>query len=153
MTRRKFVILCVVGLALACGVVLIVSDPSFWIRKGMTYGEVEAILGKEHHGMRPVSVDDGSWTGLWPGPIGTIEVTFDSRNRVRESPSFARRVLAWIGSWGVLSEYQPRRTSGLTGFVDGRAVPSGVGREPWVEKQEGEHPEAGRLAFFRGLEP
>ena len=54
-------------------------------------------LGKEFNGLRPVSIDDGSWTGLWPGYLGTIEVTFDERDRVRESPSYARRVLDWLG--------------------------------------------------------
>jgi hypothetical protein len=97
MTLRKVAILCVVGLALAAGVVLILLDPSFWVREGMTYDEVEAILGKQLNGICPRSMDDDSWTGLWRGPNGMIEVTFDSEDRVRHSPSFTRRVLDCIG--------------------------------------------------------
>jgi hypothetical protein len=94
MARRKIAILWVVGLAVLGGIGLVLSDSSFWVREGMTYDEVEAILGKELHGMRPVSLDDGSWTGLWKGSFGITEVTFDARDRVRESPSFVRRALA-----------------------------------------------------------
>lgn len=91
----RLLFLCVAGLALAGGVVTL-RDPSFWVRKGMTYDEVEAALGKQLHGICPVSVDDGSWTGVWPEPAGMIKVTFDSRNRVREAPNFVRRVLDWF---------------------------------------------------------
>jgi hypothetical protein len=64
----------------------------------MTYNEVEAVLGKELHGLSPMSVDDGSWTGLWQGPDGIIKITFDRRNRVRESPNVVRRALDWFGA-------------------------------------------------------
>ncbi len=97
MTRRKGVILCLVGLALAIGVVVTLRNPSFYVQKGMTYDEVEIVLGHQLNGMRPVSLEDGNWTGLWPGPTGIIDVRFDSGNRVRESPNSVRRVMNWIG--------------------------------------------------------
>ena len=88
---------CVLGMVLASGVALTVSNPSFWVRDGMAYDEVEAVLGKQLHGLRPRSVEDGSWTGLWSGPYGLIEVSFDSHDRVRRSPNPARRALRWFG--------------------------------------------------------
>jgi hypothetical protein len=97
MTRRKVVLLCFLGLALVGGVVLTLRSPSFWVREGMTYDEVEGVLGRQLNGIRPVSLVDDSWTGRWLGSTGIIEVTFDSRDRVRESPSLVRRVLDWIG--------------------------------------------------------
>jgi hypothetical protein len=97
MTRRKVAILCVVGLALAAGVVLTLRNPSFWVRDGMTYDEVEAVLGKQIHGLQPRSVEDGSWSGHWRGPYGMTTVTFDSQDGVREAPNVARRVLRWFG--------------------------------------------------------
>lgn len=97
MTRRKVAILCVVGLALVAGVVLTLRNPSFRVREGMTYDEVEAVLGKQIHGLQPLSLEDSSWSGHWMGPYGMTTVTFDSQDRVREAPNFARRVLRWFG--------------------------------------------------------
>src|SRR5262249_20757597 len=93
MTRRKVALLWALAFVLAGAIVLILGDPCFWVRKGMTYDEVEAVLGKQLNGLRPCAIDDGSWTGLWPGYLGIIEVRFDGRDKVRSSPSIARRLL------------------------------------------------------------
>jgi hypothetical protein len=97
MTRRKVAILFVVVLALAAAVVVTLRNPCFWVRDGMTYDDVEAILGKELHGLAPRSVADGSWWGNWDGHYGMVEVNFDRHDRVREAPNLARRVLRWLG--------------------------------------------------------
>jgi hypothetical protein len=100
MSRRKKVILCLICLILAGWTVLVLSGPPLWVREGMTYEEVEQVLGKQLHGLRPVSPIDGSWTGVWLAAGGWMEVTFDSNNRVREAPSLPRSLLTrllWIG--------------------------------------------------------
>ena len=96
MSRRKSILLWCAGLGLAGAITVIVSDPCFRVHQGMTYDEVEAVLGKQIHGLSPLSVEDGSWTGHWPGRIGRIQVTFDDRDRVRKSPSYVHRVLDWL---------------------------------------------------------
>jgi hypothetical protein len=84
MSRRKVISICLTCLLLL-GAGLIFLGPPLWVREGMTYQEVEAVLGKQLNGMRPVMFD-GTWTGLWPGVGGNVEVTFDENNRVRAAP-------------------------------------------------------------------
>jgi hypothetical protein len=86
MSRHKIYAVCLVCLGLIAVLALTLCGPPLSVQKGMTYDEVEDVLGKQYHGMRLVSLIDRSWTGLWPGVGGTIEVTFDENNRVRDTP-------------------------------------------------------------------
>ena len=94
MSRRKLIILCVICLLAGGGILQILCGPPLWVQEGMTYEDVEAVLGKQYHGLRPVSLVDGSWTGLWPGLWGVIEVKFDRDNRVRQPPNMLHCLLS-----------------------------------------------------------
>src|SRR5690349_23156546 len=106
MIRRHVRMLCFAVVTLAVAAAANVWDPAFAIRQGMSYEDVKAILGEQSHGICPRSVDDGSWTGTWAGANKFVRVNFDHRDRVRESPNLARRVLR---SEEHTSELQSRR--------------------------------------------
>ena len=60
MSRRKVYALCLLSLGLIGVLALTLCGPPLSVQKGMTYDEVEDVLGKQYHGMRPVSLIDGS---------------------------------------------------------------------------------------------